>query len=58
MFTAMDGEIYVTASLDAGANDFILKTASIPSLVSRLRAYIRKCEKGSVKRKESEPVYL
>jgi DNA-binding response OmpR family regulator len=58
IFTAMDGEIYETASLDAGAHDFILKTASIPSLVSRLRAHIRRCEKGSVKRRESEPVFL
>jgi DNA-binding response OmpR family regulator len=42
MFTAMKGELYETASLDAGADDFILKTTSIPSLVSRLRAQIRR----------------
>jgi DNA-binding response OmpR family regulator len=39
MFTAMEGEFYETASLDAGADDFILKTASIPSIVSCLRAH-------------------
>jgi DNA-binding response OmpR family regulator len=41
IFTAMEGELYERASLDAGADDFILKTTSIPSLVSRLRAQIR-----------------
>ena len=40
MFTAMKGELYETASLDAGADDFILKTTPIPSLVSRLRAHM------------------
>jgi DNA-binding response OmpR family regulator len=42
MYTAMEGEFYETASLNAGADDFILKTTSIPSLVSRLRAHIRR----------------
>lgn len=42
MFTAMNGEPYETASLDAGADDFIPKTTSIPNLVSRLRAQIRR----------------
>jgi hypothetical protein len=37
MFTAMKGELYETAFLDAGADDFILKVASTPSLISRLR---------------------
>jgi DNA-binding response OmpR family regulator len=46
MFTAMKGKLYETASLDAGADDFVLKTASIPSLISRLRADIRRHEKG------------
>ena len=36
MFTAMDGERYETASLDAGADDFILKTTSVSCLVARL----------------------
>jgi DNA-binding response OmpR family regulator len=42
MFAAMKGELYETASLDAGADDFIQKTTSIPCLVSRLRAHIHK----------------
>jgi two-component system, OmpR family, response regulator len=44
MFTAMEGEFYETASFDAGADDFLLKTTSIPSLVSRLRVHLRRCE--------------
>ncbi len=40
LFTAMEGELYETASLKVGANDFILKTTSIPSFLSRLRAHI------------------
>jgi two-component system OmpR family response regulator len=40
MLTAMEGEWYETASFDAGADDFILKTTSIPSLISCLRARI------------------
>ena len=58
MFTAMEGELYETASLDAGADDFILKTTSIPSLVSRLRAHIRRHEQGSSKRTEPEQASL
>jgi len=56
MLTAMKCELYETASLDAGADDFILKTASIPSLISRLRADIRRHEKGLGKRAESGEV--
>jgi DNA-binding response OmpR family regulator len=41
MFTAMKGELYETASLDAGADDFVPKTLSVPSAVSRIRAHIR-----------------
>jgi DNA-binding response OmpR family regulator len=36
MFTAMEGEFYRQASLDAGADDFILKTSPITDLVARL----------------------
>jgi DNA-binding response OmpR family regulator len=46
MFTAMEGELYETASLDAGADDFISKTVSIPCLIARFRAHIRRHEKG------------
>jgi DNA-binding response OmpR family regulator len=54
MFTAMEGEFYKTASLDSGADDFTLKIASIPSLISRLRVNIRRHEQGTAKRAESE----
>ena len=47
MFTAMEGELYEVASFNAGADDFILKTTSIPSLVSRLRGHIRRHPRGS-----------
>ena len=40
IFTAMEGELYVKASLEAGADDFILKTDGIPHLLARLRAQI------------------
>jgi len=56
MFTAMKGELYETGSLDAGADDFILKTTSIPSLVSRVRAHIRRNERGSRERTEPKTV--
>jgi DNA-binding response OmpR family regulator len=46
MFTAMKGELYETASLDAGADDFILKTTPVPSLVRRLRSHIRRFKTG------------
>lgn len=39
MFTAMDGELYEKASLEAGVDEFILKTDGIPRLVTRLRAH-------------------
>jgi two-component system, OmpR family, response regulator len=54
MFTAMKGELYETASFDAGADDFIQKTTSIPSLVSRLRAHIRRHELSLAERTEPE----
>jgi two-component system OmpR family response regulator len=50
MFTAMVGEFYETASFDAGADDFILKTTSIPGLVSRFRAQIRRREQELARR--------
>jgi len=58
MFTAMEGERYETASLDACADDFILKTTSIPSLVSRLRAHIRRHEQGLARRTDREKVSM
>jgi DNA-binding response OmpR family regulator len=47
MFTAMKGELYETASLDSGADDFIRKTTTNPCLVSRLRAHTRRHERES-----------
>jgi DNA-binding response OmpR family regulator len=58
MFTATEGEFYETASLDAGADDFLPKTASIPSLVSRIRAHIRRGKRGSGERTEPETVSI
>ena len=56
MFTAMEGELYETASLNAGADDFILKTTSIPSLVSRVRAHIRRHQQGFGERTKREKI--
>jgi DNA-binding response OmpR family regulator len=58
IFTAMEGELYEMTSLDAGADDFILKTVSIPSLVSRIRAHIRRHEQGLRKSTESETISI
>jgi DNA-binding response OmpR family regulator len=49
MFTAMEGELYEAASLDAGADDFIPKTVGVPCLVARLRAHLRRHERELVK---------
>jgi DNA-binding response OmpR family regulator len=45
MYTAMTGEPYKSASLEAGADEFITKTAGIPFLVSRVHAHIRRRER-------------
>jgi len=45
MFTAMEGELYETTSFDAGADDFISKTGSFPSFLSRLRAHIERSDR-------------
>jgi DNA-binding response OmpR family regulator len=42
MYTVLEGEWYETASLDAGADDFILKRTSKSTLLSRLYAHIRR----------------
>jgi len=44
IFTAMEGDPYVKASREAGADDFILKTDGIPHLLTRLRAQIGRSE--------------
>jgi len=58
MLTAMEGQFYEIASLDAGADDFLPKTASIPVLVSRLRAHIRRDGRGSEEMTEPETVLI
>ena len=45
MYTVLAGDQYETASLDAGADDFILKTTPISTLLSRLHAHIRRHER-------------
>jgi len=45
MFTAMTGEPYESASLEAGADEFISKTVGIPSLVSRVHAHFSRRER-------------
>jgi DNA-binding response OmpR family regulator len=58
IFTAMEGELYETASLKAGADDFILKTTSIPSLVSRICAHIRRHRQSLGERMDREKVSI
>jgi DNA-binding response OmpR family regulator len=40
VYTVMEGETYETASLDAGADDFILKKSPISDFFSRLHGHI------------------
>ena len=40
VYTVMEGDTYETASLDAGADDFILKKTPISGFFSRLREHI------------------
>jgi len=50
-FTFLDGALYETASLDAGADDFILKSTEIPRLLSRLNMHIRRYERDLGKKR-------
>jgi DNA-binding response OmpR family regulator len=43
--TMLEGELYETASLDAGADDYIVKKAPISILLSRLHAHLRRSER-------------
>jgi len=52
-FTVLDGSLYETASLDAGADDFILKTIDIPRLLSRLNMHVRRYERDFGKKLEA-----
>jgi DNA-binding response OmpR family regulator len=58
MFTAMEGELYEATSFNAGADDFIQKTTSIPSLVSRLRAHIRRYQLSFCERTDRDKVSM
>jgi DNA-binding response OmpR family regulator len=43
--TVFEGELYETASLDAGADDYIVKKVPISTLLSRLHAHLRRSER-------------
>jgi DNA-binding response OmpR family regulator len=43
--TVLEGELYESASLDAGADDYIVKKAPISILLSRLHAHLRRRER-------------
>jgi DNA-binding response OmpR family regulator len=43
--TVLEGELYETASLDAGADDYIVKKAPVSTLLSRLHAHLRRSER-------------
>lgn len=45
MYTGLEAEWYETASLDAGADDFILKRTSKSTLLSRIHAHLRRFER-------------
>jgi len=45
VYTALEGELYETASLDAGADDYIVKKAPVSMLLSRLHAHLRRRER-------------
>jgi DNA-binding response OmpR family regulator len=47
IFTVMEGDLYKRASIRAGADGFIPKTTSIPTIVARLRDCVRKKEWSS-----------
>jgi DNA-binding response OmpR family regulator len=45
IYTVMEGDIYETAALDAGADDYILKKSSMPRLLSKLYAHLRRTDR-------------
>jgi DNA-binding response OmpR family regulator len=45
VYTVLEGELFETASLDAGADDYIVKKAPISTLLSRLHAHLRRRER-------------
>jgi len=53
IFTVIEDELHETAALDAGADEYVLKTISIPRLLSRLQANIRRHERDLGKKPTS-----
>jgi DNA-binding response OmpR family regulator len=49
MWTVMEGYLYETAALDAGADDYILKKTAMPTLLSRLYAHMRRADRDQGK---------
>jgi DNA-binding response OmpR family regulator len=45
VYTLLEGDLYETASFDAGADDYIVKKAPISTLLSRLHAHLRRSER-------------
>jgi len=45
-YTVMEGEMYESAALNSGADDFVLKTTSISGLIWRLHAHIERNQCG------------
>jgi DNA-binding response OmpR family regulator len=54
MFTNHDSEMFETAALYAGADDYILKASSIERLTSRLAAHIRREERREGRKPTTE----
>ena len=53
MYTVLEGPMYEMASLQAGADGYILKNTSVELLISRLLAHIRRHERDTGKRKST-----
>jgi DNA-binding response OmpR family regulator len=58
MYTVMEGEFYQTTSLDAGADEFILKTGSFSSFLSRLKVHLCQLAQHSRGRKTRQSTTL
>lgn len=53
MYTVLEGEHYEMASLQAGADGYMLKNTSVELLISRLLAHIRRHERDTGKRRST-----
>jgi DNA-binding response OmpR family regulator len=45
VYTVLEGELYETAALDAGADDYVIKRPGVSVFLSRLHAHIRRRER-------------